>query len=51
MELSKKELNLIREWFDAIADLNQNYLEPKDESLYQRILIEINRLHDQAAKE
>ena len=37
MELSIKELNLIRQWYNAVEDINPKYLEEKDGVLIDRI--------------
>lgn len=36
-ELSKDELHLIRQWFDAVQDLNPKYLERPDYLLARRV--------------
>ena len=35
---SKAELNLIREWHNAVKDYNPIYLEDKDHKLYKKVL-------------
>lgn len=37
MELTNDELNLCRQWFDAVQDLNPQYLEPSDFVLAKKI--------------
>ena len=37
IDLSKEELDLIREWYCCIKDTTKDYLEEKDELLYQKI--------------
>lgn len=37
MELSNEELSLIRQWFNAVEDLNRKYLEEKDYNLATKI--------------
>lgn len=37
MELTDKELNLIRQWFDAVEDVLPEYLGKADVKLGQRI--------------
>ncbi len=38
MKLDPIELELIRQWFNAVKDLNPDYLRRADYSLYRRIL-------------
>lgn len=38
MELSADELNLVRQWFDAVKDLNPGYLTSEDDALMSKIL-------------
>jgi hypothetical protein len=37
MEFKKEELNLVREWFDVVQDINPNYLKKKDFVLAKKI--------------
>ena len=37
MQLSNEELDLTRQWFDAVQDLNPKYLEPKDFALARQL--------------
>ena len=37
MELNRYELNLIRQWFNAVQDLSPEYLEQKDDKLAEKI--------------
>jgi len=37
VKFNNKELNLIREWFDAVQDSNKTYLQSKDWTLYLKI--------------
>ena len=37
INLTKKELQLITEWFDCVEDINGKYLEEKDYKLSQKI--------------
>ena len=45
MELTTEELDLVRQWFNAVQDLNPHYLEQPDYSLarkiYQRLGIQV----------
>jgi hypothetical protein len=41
VKLSKKELNLVRQWFNAVADLNPDYLEEADHVLANKIMREL----------
>lgn len=34
---SKKELNLLRQWFNAVEDLSPAYLEKSDCDLYRKV--------------
>lgn len=44
MELSKEELETIREWYDLILDLNcYDWFEEKDKILIEKIRNEINQ--------
>lgn len=38
MDLNEEELNLIRDWFDSVQDLNPDYLEQKDYRLQVKVL-------------
>lgn len=38
LELSKKEVDLLRRWYNAVQDLNPQYLEAKDHELAAKIL-------------
>lgn len=35
---SKEEMNLFRQWFNAVEDLNPTYLEKSDCDLYRKIM-------------
>lgn len=37
MKITGEELDLVRQWFDAVQDLNQRYLGPLDYSLARKI--------------
>jgi hypothetical protein len=37
LKLNKKELNIIKEWYHVVLDLNPKYLEQKDRDLYEKI--------------
>lgn len=37
MEISPKELEIIRQWFDCLQDTNPGYLTPEDYQLAKRI--------------
>ena len=37
LDLTKDEINIIREWFGVAQDFNPEYLEPKDYKLAKRI--------------
>lgn len=39
--LNKEELDLIRQWYNAVKDLNPKYLEKKDKDLMDKIMIEL----------
>ncbi|WHL27778.1 hypothetical protein [Pseudomonas juntendi] len=41
MKLSKEELELVRQWFNAVEDLSPKFLELKDYSLAEKILVEL----------
>ncbi len=41
MELTKEELDLLRQWYNAIQDLNADYLGPRDQELAGRIFAEL----------
>jgi hypothetical protein len=43
MELTEDELNLTREWFDSVQDLNPDYLEQKDYRLQVKVLRALDR--------
>lgn len=38
LDLSNQEINLIRQWYDAIIDLNSSYLTEEDAKLMAKIL-------------
>ena len=42
MQLLPTEIDIIRQWFDAVHDLNPNYLQKADNILYLKILDEYN---------
>ncbi len=42
MQLTKEEINLIRQWFNAVQDLNDKYLKKADHKLYEKMLENIN---------
>lgn len=35
---SKEELNLFRQWFNSMEDVNPKYVEPRDRELYARLM-------------
>lgn len=37
LQLSREDVDLLRQWFNAVFDLNQDYLEAKDHDLGRRI--------------
>lgn len=39
MQLTEEELNLIRQWFNAVEDLNPKYLEKADKDLIEKIRV------------
>ncbi|MFK3922138.1 hypothetical protein [Pseudomonas fulva] len=41
MKLSEEELELVRQWFNAVEDLNPKFLELKDYFLAEKILVEL----------
>jgi hypothetical protein len=41
--LDRAELDLLRQWYDAVSDLNHKYLEPADHALYARIMAALGR--------
>ena len=43
MQLSTNEINLVRQWFNSIQDVNPNYLQKADNELYLKVLAEYNR--------
>lgn len=43
MQLTDQELNLIRQWFNAVEDLAPEYLEPADRELGKRITEYVNQ--------
>ena len=42
MHLTPEELDLIRQWFNAVDDLAPSYLEPADRELARKIHAAIN---------
>jgi hypothetical protein len=41
MNLTNEELDLARQWFDAVQDMNPAYLEQKDRDLAQKIYAQL----------
>ena len=41
-KFTEEQLNLIREWFDSVQDINPDYLEPKDYALAKIIYEQLN---------
>lgn len=41
MTLSKTEIDLLRQWYNAVQDLAPEYLEKKDHALAAKILTEL----------
>lgn len=41
LTLDNRELNLIRQWFDSVQDVNPNFLEIKDYNLASKIYINL----------
>lgn len=41
VEFSKEELNLLRQWYNAVQDVNPKYLEAADHQLAHKILVEL----------
>lgn len=37
MEFKREDLDLFRQWFDSVQDVNQVFLEPKDYELAARL--------------
>jgi predicted alternative tryptophan synthase beta-subunit len=42
MKLTKDEINLLRQWYNAVQDLAPEYLEPKDHELASKILVALS---------
>jgi|GEM_PF-5011892 len=38
MKLSTDEINLVRQWFNAVQDLNPKYMQKADYKLYLKVL-------------
>ena len=38
MRFSTEELNVFRQWHNAVEDLNPEYLKPRDKRLYEKVL-------------
>ena len=38
MEFNSDELDLFRQWYNNIQDVNPEYLEPEDEQLYNKVM-------------
>lgn len=41
MTLSEDELELVRQWFNAVEDMNPKFLELKDYALAKKVLVEL----------
>ena len=41
MKLTREELDLIRQWYNALVDTNREYLERADSDLAERIYLEL----------
>lgn len=41
MKLSEEELELVRQWFNAVEDLSPKFLELKDYSLAEKVMVEL----------
>lgn len=41
MEFTKIELNLFRQWYNAVQDSNPQYLEEPDHALARKVLTEL----------
>jgi hypothetical protein len=39
MDLSREEIELLRQWYNAVQDLAPEYLEERDHTLASRIMI------------
>jgi hypothetical protein len=50
MDLTEAEVNLIRQWFNAVQDLNPKYLEAEDYALARRIHAELGAPVPQSLK-
>lgn len=52
MKFNKNEINLLRQWFNSIQDLNQPYLKKEDYIVYLKIMKELKmRPSDSTFKE
>ena len=43
MDFTPAELDLLRQWFNAIEDLNKKYLTDEDRALYGKIMAALGR--------
>lgn len=41
LELSRQEVDLLRQWYNAVQDLSPQYLEARDHELAAKILTEL----------
>lgn len=41
MELTREEIDLLRQWYNAVQDLSPEYLEQKDHDLAAKIYTEL----------
>jgi hypothetical protein len=42
MELTPQELDLLRQWYNAVQDLAPEYLEPRDHALATKIMVALS---------
>ncbi|MDB5616036.1 hypothetical protein [Tardiphaga sp.] len=42
-QITAGDVNLIRQWYNAVCDLNPGYLEPKDHELAQKLGFHVPR--------
>jgi hypothetical protein len=43
MELTDEEINIVRQWYNAVYDLNREYLNPSDVILYVKIVNHLDK--------
>ncbi|NLP43262.1 MAG: hypothetical protein GX351_01415 [Peptococcaceae bacterium] len=46
MEFRIEELDIIRQWYDAVQELNPKYLEERDAALYIKIIEELSKIEE-----